>query len=35
MIKRHNKVTFKPFTITQPTLLPQHLEELISEDRLV
>lgn len=35
MKKGHNKVTFKPYTMAQPTLLPQNLEELIPEDHLV
>jgi transposase len=35
MKKGHNKVTFKPYTMSQPTLLPQNLEELIPEDHLV
>ncbi len=35
MKKGHNKVIFKPYTMAQPTLLPQNLEELIPEDHLV
>jgi transposase len=35
MKKGHNIVTFKPYTMAQPTLLPQNLEELIPEDHLV
>lgn len=35
MKKGHNKVTFKPYTMAQPTLLPPNLEELIPEDHLV
>jgi transposase len=35
MKKGHNKVTFKPYTMAQPSLLPQNLEELIPEDHLV
>jgi len=35
MKKGHNKVTFKLYTMAQPTLLPQNLEELIPEDHLV
>jgi transposase len=35
MKKGHNKITFKPYTMAQPTLLPQNLEELIPEDHLV
>jgi transposase len=35
MKKRHFKVTFKPYTMAQPTLLPQNLEELIPEEHLV
>jgi hypothetical protein len=35
MKKGHNKVTFKPYTMAQPALLPQNLEELIPEDHLV
>ena len=35
MKKGHNKVTFKPYTLEQPTLLPPSLEELIPEDHLV
>ena len=35
MKKGHNKVTFKPYTMDQPALLPPSLEELIPEDHLV
>jgi transposase len=35
MKKGHNKVTFKPYTMDQPSLLPASLEELIPEDHLV
>jgi transposase len=35
MKKGHNKVTFKPYTMDQPTLLPPSLEEMIAEDHLV
>ena len=35
MKKGHNKVTFKPYTMEQPSLLPPSLEELIPEDHLV
>lgn len=35
MKKGHDKVTFKPYTMAQPSLLPQNLEELIPEDHLV
>ena len=35
MKKGHQKVTFKPYTMDQPTLLPQNLEELIPEEHLV
>jgi transposase len=35
MKKGHNKVTFKPYTMDQPSLLPPSLEELIPEDHLV
>ena len=31
----HKKVTFKPYTMEQPALLPARLEELIPEDHLV
>jgi transposase len=31
----HKKVTFKPYTMDQPSLLPARLEELIPEDHLV
>jgi transposase len=34
-MKRHNRVTFKPHTMNQPTLLPPSLEELIPEKHLV
>jgi transposase len=33
--KGHNKVTFKAYTMEQPSLLPLSLEELIPEDHLV
>ena len=35
MKKGHNQVTFKPYTMEQPSLLPPSLEELIPEDHLV
>lgn len=35
MKKGHHKITFKPYTMDQPALLPQNLEELIPEDHLV
>jgi transposase len=35
MKKGHSKVTFKPYTMEQPSLLPPSLEELIPEDHLV
>lgn len=35
MRKKHKKVTFKPYTMEQPSLLPPSLEELIPEDHLV
>ena len=35
MKKGHNKVTFKPYTMDQPTLMPPSLEELIPQDHLV
>ena len=35
MRKKHKKVTFKPYTMDQPSLLPPSLEELIPEDHLV
>jgi transposase len=35
MKKGHNQVTFKPYTMDQPALLPQNLEELIPEDHMV
>jgi transposase len=35
MKKGHTKVTFKPYTMEQPSLLPPSLEELIPEDHLV
>ena len=35
MKKGHNKVTFKPYTMEQPSLLPASLEELIPADHLV
>jgi transposase len=35
MKKGHNQVTFKPYTMDQPSLLPPSLEELIPEDHLV
>jgi len=35
MKKGHNKITFKPYTMAQPALLPANLEELIPEDHLV
>jgi len=35
MKKGNNKVTFKPYTMDQPSLLPASLEELIPEDHLV
>lgn len=35
MKKGHSKVTFKPYTMDQPSLLPPSLEELIPADHLV
>jgi transposase len=35
MKKGHQQVTFKPYTMDQPALLPPNLEELIPEDHLV
>ena len=35
MKKGHSKVTFKPYSMEQPALLPPSLEELIPEDHLV
>lgn len=35
MKKGHTKVTFKPYTMDQPALLPPSLEELIPADHLV
>jgi transposase len=35
MKKGHSQVTFKPYTMDQPALLPPDLEELIPEDHLV
>jgi transposase len=35
MKKGHNKVTIKPYTMDQPSLLPPSLEELIPEEHLV
>lgn len=35
MKKGHNKVTFKPYTMDQLSLLPPSLEELIPQDHLV
>ena len=35
MKKGHSQVTFKPYTMEQPALLPPDLEELIPEDHLV
>jgi len=35
MKKGHKKVTFKPYTMQQPMLLPQSLDELIPEGHLV
>ena len=35
MKKGHSKVTFKPYTMDQLSLLPASLEELIPEDHLV
>jgi transposase len=35
MKKGHRQVTFKPYTMDQPSLLPQNLEELIPQDHLV
>ena len=35
MKKGHSQVTFKPYTMDQPALLPPNLEELIPEDHLV
>lgn len=35
MKKGHKQVIFKPYTMDQPALLPQNLEELIPQDHLV
>lgn len=35
MKKGHRQVTFKPYTMEQPALLPPDQEELIPEDHLV
>ena len=35
MKKGHSKITFKPYTMDQPSLLPASLEELIPADHLV
>jgi transposase len=35
MKKGHNKITFKPYTMDQPALLPPDLEELIPADHMV
>ena len=35
MNRKHTQVTFKPYTMNQPSLLPPSLEELIPENHLV
>ncbi len=35
MRRKHDRVTFKPYTMQQPSLLPPSLEELIAADHLV
>jgi hypothetical protein len=35
MKKGHNRVTFKPYTMDQPALLPPTLDELVPKDHLV
>ena len=35
MRKGHKKITFTPYVMDQPSLLPPSLEELIPEDHLV
>lgn len=35
MSRKHNRVTFKPYTMNQPSLLPPSLDELVSENHLV
>ncbi len=35
MSRRHSQVTFKPYVMNQPSLLPANLGELIPEDHLV
>jgi transposase len=35
MSRKHNSVTFKPYSMNQPSLLPASLDELISENHLV
>ncbi len=34
-MKRHSRVTFKPYEQNQPSLLPPSLDELIPENHLV
>lgn len=35
MKRKHDRVTFKPYTMQQPSLLPPSLDELIPQDHLV
>jgi len=35
MKKGHNRVTFKPYTMDQPALLPPTLDELVPNEHLV
>jgi len=35
MKKGHNRVTFKPYTMDQPALLPPTLDELVPKEHLV
>jgi transposase len=35
MSRKHDRVTFKPYTMNQPSLLPASLDELIAKDHLV
>jgi transposase len=35
MSRKHNQVTFKPYVMNQPSLLPPRLDELIPENHLV
>jgi hypothetical protein len=34
MMKGHNKVTFKPYIMSQPSVLPLSMEELNPQDHL-